>query len=118
MKQLLLAVILFTTTLLSCNSAQNLASIEPKKGILELPAKGELRIWNKQEHAAFSVTLTNSSATQSCELYTVSSSGKEKWVNPSLLANSELTITIPKNGHLFVKNFNDNVLPITYAVNE
>lgn len=118
MKKILLAAFLFTVTFMSCNTTQNLANIEPKKGILELPAKGELRIWNDKEHAAFLVRLTNSSKTQSCELYTVNSSGKEKWINPSLLANSELTITIPQNGHLFVKNFNETVLPITYNIAE
>jgi uncharacterized membrane protein YphA (DoxX/SURF4 family) len=111
---LLMALVTFN----SCNTSQNLASIEPKSGNLQLPAKGEFRIWDKTEHGSFSVTLANPSKNQSCELYTVNSSGKEKWVSPSLLANSELTITIPKNGHLFIKNFNDNLLPVTYKVNE
>ncbi len=118
MKQIFLAVLFFAATFMSCNTTQSLLNIEPKKGTLQLPAKGEFRIWNNKEHAAFSVTLANSSVTQSCELYTVNSSGREKWVSPSLLANSELTITIPQNGHLFVKNFNDNVLPINYSITE
>lgn len=118
MKQIILAAILFTATFTSCNTTQSLANIEPKKGTLQLPAKGEFRIWNNKEHGSFSVTLTNASATQSCELYTVSSSGKEKWVSPSLLANSELTITIPANGHLFVKNFTGNALPVLYKIHE
>ncbi len=118
MKQILLAVVLFTATFCSCNTTQGLVNIEPKTGTLELPAKGKLRIWNNKEHSAFSVTLTNSSVTQSCELYIVNSGGREKWVSPSLLANSKLTITIPQNGHLFVKNFNGNMLPITYSIAE
>lgn len=118
MKQIFLAALLFTAAFMSCNTTQNLANIEPKKGTLQLPAKSEFRIWNNKEHAAFSVTLTNSSVTQSCELYIVNSGGREKWVSPSLLANSKLTITIPQNGHLFVKNFNGNMLPITYSIAE
>ena len=118
MKQFFLAAILFTATLYSCNTTQGLVNIEPKKGTIQLPAKGEFRIWDKTKHGSFSVILTNASKTQSCELYTVSSSGREKWINPSLLANSELTIIIPANGHLFVKNFNGNVLPIDYIINE
>ena len=110
--------LLFYTVLTACNTSQNLASIEPKSGTLQLPAKGELRIWDKAGHGSFLVTLTNPSKTQSCELYTVNSSGKEKWINPSLLAGSKLTVTIPQNGHLFIKNFNDNLLPVTYRVNE
>jgi hypothetical protein len=118
MKQILLAITLFAATIYSCNTTQGLANIEPKSGIMELPAKGEFRIWNNKEHGSFSVTLTNASPTQSCELYTVTSSGREKWVSPSLLANSKLTVTIPANGHLFVKNFNPNILPITYSIAE
>lgn len=116
MKKILFTAVLFTAIMISCNSTQNLANIEPKNGTMELPAKGELRIWNNQEHTSFSVTLINASATQSCELYTVNSSGKEKWVSPSLLAKSKLTVTIPSNGHLFVKNFNNNLLPVTYSI--
>jgi hypothetical protein len=118
MKQILFAVILITTTIFSCNTTQGVTNIEPRKGTMLLPAKGEFRIWDNKEHGSFSVTLINSSATQSCELYTVNRNGKEKWVNPSLMASSELTITIPANGHLFIKNFNENVLPITYSIAE
>jgi hypothetical protein len=118
MKQILLLITILSATIFSCNTTQGIANIEPKKGTMLLPAKGEFRIWDNKKHGSFSVTLTNSSASQSCELYTVNSNGKEKWVNPSLLANSELAITIPADGRLFIKNFNENTLPITYIITE
>jgi hypothetical protein len=95
-----------------------MANIQPKSGFFDLPAKGEFRAWKEVTHPSFTVTLTNSSPNQSCEIYYVKSSGKEKWINPSLLANSTLNVHIPANGHLFIKNFNDNVLRISYQVNE
>ena len=118
MKQVLFALIVFTSILFSCKSTGSTAAIQPKSGTIELPAKGELRIWNDVTHPSFSVTLTNNSATQSCEVYKVTSSGNEKWVTPSLLAGKSLTITVPANGHLFFKNFNENVLKIEYKVEE
>ncbi len=134
-----IAIIAIIATLFSCNvnknlsdaelnalstspvqlvdSNKNLSAIEPQKGKLDIPAKGELRVWRDVKHARFSVTLVNASPNQSCEIYYVKSDGNEKWINPSLLANSKLTVTIPTDGHLFIKNFNPNVLSISYTVN-
>jgi hypothetical protein len=95
-----------------------MANIQPKSGTMELPAKGEFRIWRGSIHPKFSVTLTNSSTTQSCEVYRVTDNGNEKWVSPSLQAGKTLTIKVPSNGHLFFKNFNDNILKIDYKVEE
>ena len=62
MKNLISSAIIFATMLISsCNSNKNLVSIQPKNGILEIPAKGELRMWNHLEHESFKVKLTNSS---------------------------------------------------------
>jgi hypothetical protein len=117
MKRLL---ILFSTIIIafSCKSTASMSAIEPKLGSIELPAKGEFRIWKDIVHPSFTVTLTNSNPNQSCEIYTVKSNGTEKWISPSLLANSTLTITVPTDGHLFFKNFNPNILIITYKVNQ
>lgn len=95
-----------------------MAAIQPKMGNIELPAKGEFRIWKDIVHPRFTVTLTNNAPQQSCEIYTVKSNGTEKWVSPSLLANSTLTVTVPTDGHLFFKNFNPNTLTIAYKVSE
>ncbi len=103
---------------ISCQSTKNLLKIEPKSGQLEIPAKGELRVWNQVEHSGFVVILTNTNPTQSCELYSVKSDGTEKWISPSLLANSTESVSIPENGHLFIKNFNPNVLTIQFKVKE
>jgi hypothetical protein len=118
MKKLLFALFAISTIAFSCTSTGSLANIQPKSGTIELPEKGEFRIWEGIAHPSFSVTLTNPSETQSCELYTVKSSGKEKWISPSLKAGKSLTITIPANGHLFFKNFNPNVLKIDYKIEE
>jgi hypothetical protein len=117
MKNLISATIIFATMLISsCNSNKNLVSIQPKNGILEIPAKGELRMWNNTKHASFKVILTNSYSTQSCEVYYENSKGNEKWINPSLLANTSLTVSIPANGNLFLKNFNDNIFKVSYNI--
>jgi hypothetical protein len=111
----LLAILSFAV---ACNSGRNLASIQPKSGNLEIPANGELRVWKDLQHASFGVVLTNDNDNQSCELYDVKSNGTEKWVRPSLLAKSSQTITIPTDGHLFIKNFNPNKLTIRYSISE
>jgi hypothetical protein len=118
MKKLILASFVIATISMSCNPGRTLVNIQPKSGNLDIPAKGELRVWQNIKHASFNVVLTNANANQSCELYYVKSNGKEKWINPSLLANSSLTVSIPADGHLFIKNFNPNTLTISYQVNE
>jgi hypothetical protein len=100
----------------SCTSTGSMAAIEPQSGTIALPEKGEYRIWNNSTHPAFSVTLTNPSTSQSCEVYTVKQNGHEKWVSPSLMAGKSLTVTVPANGHLFFKNFNPNTLDISYKI--
>jgi hypothetical protein len=118
MKRLLFGFLTIISITSSCKSTGSMAAIEPKSGNIELPAKGELRIWKDTQHPSFAVLLTNSAPQQSCEIYTVKNSGVEKWVSPSLLANSTLTVTVPANGHLFFKNFNPNTLTIAYKVEE
>jgi hypothetical protein len=118
MKHLFFGILAIAIINSSCKSTCTMASIEPKMGTIDLPQKGELRLWKDIMHPSFSVTLTNNNAQQSCEIYTVKSSGKEKWVSPSLLAKSSLTVTVPANGHLFFKNFNPNTLTISYTVNQ
>jgi hypothetical protein len=115
MKKLLYCLSI-VSILMSCNSNRSMTTIEPKSGKIELPAKGELRMWKDVQHPSFTVTLINPSPNQSCELYYVKSNGAEKWVSPSLLANSKLSVTIPTDGHLFIKNFNNNVLTISYQI--
>lgn len=118
MKTSFLAIFATLTIIFSCQSGRNLTAIQPKGGKLTIPAKGELRVWNNLQHASFEVELTNANADQSCEVYYVKSSGTEKWVNPSLIANSKLTVSIPTDGHLFLKNFNPNPLTISYQISE
>ncbi len=116
MKIVLFALLTIATITYSCNSIGSIEAIQPKKGTIELPAKGELRIWRNTVHPSFTVTLTNSTETQSCEVYKVTDNGNEKWINPSLMAGKSLTISVPANGHLILKNFNDNVLKIESKV--
>jgi hypothetical protein len=118
MKTILLVLATAIILTYSCKSTSSMAAIQPKSGTIELPSKGEFRIWKDVAHPSFTVTLTNPSATQSCELYKVKSNGKEKWINPSLLAGKNITLTIPANGHLFFKNFNPNTLKIDYVIAE
>ncbi len=112
-----LNVFLIAIVVIASACSRNLIGIEPKLGTIEIPQNGEIRIWKGIEHSSFTVTLTNSDAKQSVELYTVKSSGAEKWVSPSLLANSSLEITIPTDGHLYIKNFNPNNFKINYKIN-
>ncbi len=118
MKQLVIGLLAIMTISISCKTTGTMANIEPKTGSIELPMKGEFRIWKGITHPSFSVTLSNSSPTQSCEVYKVSIIGNEKWVSPSLQAGETMTIKVPANGHLFFKNFNPNTLKIDYKVEE
>ena len=112
-----LIFILWTVALFTTSCSRNLVGIEPKVGFIEIPAKGEIRVWKGIQHSSFDVLITNTDPKQSVELYTVKANGTEKWVSPSLLANSSLTVTVPTDGHLFIKNFNPNKFKITYKVN-
>jgi hypothetical protein len=107
---------IISTILVFTACSRNLVNIEPKSGTIEIPAKGEFRIWKGIEHTSFTVKLINSDLKQSVELYTVKSDGAEKWVSPSLLANSSLEVSIPADGHLFIKNFNPNTFKVKYEV--
>ncbi len=118
MKRFTLALLIIFIIAISCKSTGSMTAIKPKQGSIELPEKGEFRIWKDIAHPSFTVTLSNPSAMQSCEVYTVKSSGNEKWVSPSLQAGKTLTISVPANGHLFFKNFNPNILKINYKVED
>jgi hypothetical protein len=118
MKQFVIGLLAIMTFSNSCKTTGTMATIQPKSGTIELPAKGEFRIWKDLTHPSFSVTLSNSSSAQSCEVYKVTDNGSEKWISPSLQAGKTLTLRVPSNGHLFFKNFNDNTLKIDYKVEE
>ena len=118
MKKSLSGILLIIALVFSCKTTGTIATIQPKSGIIELTAKGELRIWQGSEHPSFSVTLNNSATTQSCEVYNVTANGNERWISPSLQAGKALTLKVSSNGHLFFKNFNDNILKIDYQIKE
>jgi hypothetical protein len=94
------------------------SNIQPRSGTIEVSAKNEIRAWKEVEHGSFTITLTNSSPNQPVELYKVKSNGSEKWISPSLPANSTREVTIPADGYLFIKNFNLSTLTITYKIAE
>jgi hypothetical protein len=118
MKHLFSGLLLFSMILTGCSSSHGITNIEPKTGAIEIPANGQFRMWNNSKHGSFTVMLTNSSASQSVELYKVYSDGKEKWITPSLLANTSQEVAIPADGHLFIKNFNANIFTVTYKISE
>ncbi len=116
MKSLLITLAIITLLSTACKVTGTMAAIQPKAATINLPATGTLRLWNGITHPSFTVTLTNPNATQSCEVYKVKDNGTERWISPSLQAGKSLTITVPANGHLYFKNFNNNVLNIEYKV--
>ena len=118
MNKSIFTILAITIIAVACNSSRSLTNIQPKLGNLEIPANGELRVWKEIKHPSFDVVLTNQNANQSCEIYYVKSDGTEKWIKPSLQAKSSQTVTIPIDGHLFMKNFNPNTLTINYKINE
>jgi hypothetical protein len=118
MKQLIVSTFLTASLFLACKTQSNLNAIQPKAGGIEVPAKGEFRLWRNTQHSSFSVLLTNPSTSQSCEVYKVTSNGNEKWISPSLKAGKSLSVTIPTDGHLLITNFNPNTLTISYKVEE
>jgi hypothetical protein len=117
MKKYILILSVALTTIASCNVCKNLDSSIPQTGSITIPAKANYTMFKNIEHCSFSITLTNSNSNQSCEAYYVKENGKEKWINPSLMANKSLTFTIPKNGYMLLKNFNPNDFTITYKIN-
>lgn len=118
MKKLFAMFVIASAILIGCSSSQGISNIQPASGAIEIPAKGEYRMWKDVSHGSFTVRLNNSSANQSVELYIVKSNGQEKWVSPSLLANSSQDLTIPADGHLFIKNFNADLFTVTYKIAE
>ncbi len=118
MKKLIFNFLAITMIAVACNSSRNLANIQPKSGSLEIPASGELRVWKDVVHPSFDVVLTNNTTNQTCEVYYVKKDGTEKWISPSLQAQKTLTVGIPTDGHLFIKNFNPSNITINYKINE
>jgi hypothetical protein len=106
-------IVVSFVTLSSQNSNKN--NPIPVKGVLEIMAKSEINFWKNVKHNSFRIYLVNPSSKNSCEAYTVKN-GKEKWISPSLLANGKLDFTVPKDAHLFFKNFSNENLKITYAI--
>lgn len=104
-------LIVFFMLQFSCKSI----NISPKQGTVTVPAKGEIRIWENIEHNSFVVHLENKSTTNSCEAYTVNNN-YEKWIAPSLLAQSRLDFTVPSDGSILLKNFSDENLTINYTI--
>jgi hypothetical protein len=117
MKNVFLALFGIVIMFCSCKSNTGLSTVYPKTGVIEIPSKGELRIWNDSSHTSFSVTLTNNSTNQSCEVYKVKD-GKENWISPSLMAGKTMDVSVASNGHLYFKNFNNNVLKINYTIDD
>ena len=118
MKPFIAILLVCSVIFIGCSSLHGITNIEPKTGTIEISAKGEFRMWKDIKHGSFTVVLTNSSPSQSIELYKVKSDGNKKWISPSLLANSSQQVTIPADGHLFIKNFNLNKFTITYKIAE
>lgn len=116
MKQVIVALTFISSFAFSCKSTGSMATIQPKFGIIDIPATGECRIWRDLVHPSFNVTLTNNASSQSCEVYKVTDNGNEKWIIPSLVAGKSIKLKIPANGHLFLKNFNPTVLKIAYKI--
>lgn len=106
-------LIIFISFQTSCKSID----ISPKEGIIKVPPKGEIRVWQNLEHTSFAIHLENKSIKNSCEAYKVNSIGNEKWISPSLLASNTLDFSIPSNGSLLLKNFSDEEITINYKIN-
>ncbi len=116
MRSLFLMLLLCSAIFSNCSSSHGITNIQPKSGTIEISAKGEFKIWKDIKHGSFTAMLSNASPNQSVELYKVNSEGNEKWIRPSLLANRRQEVTIPADGHLFIKNFNANAFTITYKI--
>lgn len=114
MKKLLKITTLIALVLLqvSCKSTQDIST---KQGIITVPAKGEIRIWDNLEHSPFSLKLDNTSSKNSCEAYKVKN-GSQKWISPSLLANKSLEFSIAANGHLLLQNYSDEIITVKYTI--
>lgn len=107
--------ITLATTLILLQLSCKTIDISPKKGTITVPAKGEIRVWENLEHNSFSLHLEDKSTTNSCEAYTIKNN-YEKWISPSLLANSALDFTVPSNGAVLLKNFSNENLTINYTI--
>ncbi|MBL7838612.1 MAG: hypothetical protein JNJ75_00580 [Cyclobacteriaceae bacterium] len=118
MKHFFAIMVLCSSIFANCSTSNGISNIQPKSGRIEIPANGEVRMWRDVRHSGFILAVTNPSPGQSVELYTVRSDGSEKWVSPSLIANTSLNVTIPADGHLLIKNFNENIFTITYKIIE
>lgn len=108
-KSITCSVLLFTG---ACSQAQE--NITPKSGKIEVPAKGNLTLW-EGKHGSFSATITNPNEKASVELYTVKGS-KKKWVTPSLLAKKSITVSVASDGSLYIENFNSDKIILDVKV--
>ncbi len=115
MIKLILTILSIAILTTSC-TIHNLTNIQPKSGTLEIPDKGEVRIWENIEHTRFDVVLINTNSAQSCEVCYIKNNGAEKCISPSLTAKRSLKVTIPRYGYLLLKNPNSDKVIVEYKV--
>jgi hypothetical protein len=116
MKKGILILTVITAFLMACGSNRNVVNIETKEAAISVPAKGELTLWKNTTHNGFSVQFTNNNEKASCEIYKVNKYGKEKWIHPSLLAKTNINVSVATDGYIYFKNFNDMPLNIFYKI--
>ena len=78
MKLFFVMLLLCSSIFTNCYSSYGITNVEPKTGAVDVPANGEYRLWKDVKHGSFTVLLTNSSRSQSVELYKVKANGNEK----------------------------------------
>ena len=96
----------------SCKSAMD---ISPKSATINVPARGEIKLFDNIEHSFFSIILTNQSRKKSCEIYVVKN-GVKKWITPSLLANKQLYFSISSSAYVLLENFSDENISVVYSI--
>jgi hypothetical protein len=94
----------------SFNSSSVIANMQPQKGNIEVPTNSQLRVWMDVQLSIFDVVLTHLTAKQCCKVCCEKSDEKGKWVNPSFLFKTSISVTTPATGYLLLKNFNANTI--------
>lgn len=91
--------------------------IQAKEELVEVPAKGNVTLFNQGNHPSLKVTLSNQSIKNACEVYTVEGwFSKKNWVSPSLFPKKSLTFKVAKNGSVFIENYSEETFTILVKV--
>lgn len=114
MKNILTTLVLLTIIFYQFSCKMQI-DISQRTTTVNVPAKGELKLFQNTQHSLFSINVKNKSVKNSCEVYIVKN-GNKKWISPSLAINGELDFSVPRDASVLLENYSGENISIIYII--